>query len=251
RRPPQDSNDQPAVASLAERPDLAERLPFGPGWPEFIFHDPVARRLMPTVTAAFADLSLVLLDAHDAVMAGGWGVPLRWDGTVGGLPRGWDGALERAVAGHERGEPPDTLCAMATEVIASHRGGGLARRVLIELRARAARAGLGSMIAPTRPTLKHRYPLIPLEHYAAWTRPDGRPFDPWLRTHSSLGAIRIAVEPYGMEIAGTVAEWEAWTGMALPGSGEHVVPAALVPVSADRERDVVRYVEPCVWMLHP
>ena len=33
-------------------------------------------------------------------------------------------------------------------------------------------------------------------------------------------------------------------------SGSHVVPDALAPISVDRERDEVCYVEPGVWMLH-
>jgi hypothetical protein len=47
-----------------------------------------------------------------------------------------------------------------------------------------------------------------------------------------------------------VAEWEEWTGMAFPESGDYVVPGALVPVQIDRERDEGRYVEPNVWMRH-
>ncbi|HEY3765450.1 MAG TPA: hypothetical protein VGL44_09860 [Gaiellales bacterium] len=240
-----------AVASLAERPDLAETLPFGPGWPEFIFHDPVARRLMPEVERVFADLQLVLLDDAGAVVAGGWGVPLAWDGTVAGLPAGWDGALERAMAGHAGGVAPTTLCAMASEVVAEHRGEGLGGAVLRALRERGAAHGLDAMIAPARPTLKHRYPLIPIEDYARWTDSAGAPFDPWLRTHHRIGARVLAPEPEAMRIVGTVAEWEEWTGMALPASGRHVVPDALAPVTVDRERDEAVYVEPGVWMLHP
>jgi hypothetical protein len=48
-----------------------------------------------------------------------------------------------------------------------------------------------------------------------------------------------------------VAEWEEWTDMAFPQTGEYVVPGALVPVTIDRERDERRYVEPNVWMRHP
>ena len=106
------------------------------------------------------------------------------------------------------------------------------------------------MIAPARPTLKHRYPLIPIEEYAGWTDADGAPFDPWLRTHRRVGARVLAPAPEAMRIVGTVAEWEAWTGMALPASGSYVVPDALAPISVDRARDEVSYVEPGVWMLH-
>ena len=41
----------------------------------------------------------LLLD-DGQVVAGGWGVPVRWDGTVGTLPDGYDGALVSAVTGH-------------------------------------------------------------------------------------------------------------------------------------------------------
>jgi hypothetical protein len=33
--------------------------------------------------------------------------------------------------------------------------------------------GLDTLIAPVRPTLKHRYPLTPIERYLSWRRPDG------------------------------------------------------------------------------
>jgi len=52
-------------------------------------------------------------------------------------------------------------------------------------------------------------------------------------------------------VSGSVAEWEAWTEMALPESGAYVVPGALAPVEIDRERDEGTYREPNVWMVHP
>jgi GNAT superfamily N-acetyltransferase len=238
------------VASLADRPELSERLPFGPGWPEFIFHDPVARRYMPDVDRLFPEFNLVLLDTGDTAIAGGWGVPIPWDGTVAGLPQGWDGALELAVATRERGEPATTMCAMASEVVGSHRGTGLGGAILRALRAQGEARGLTSMVAPARPTEKHRYPLTPIERYAEWVRPGGEPFDPWLRTHTRVGARVLATEREAMRIVGTVAEWEEWVGMALPDSGDFVIPAALAPVTIDREADTGVYIEPAVWMLH-
>lgn len=52
-------------------------------------------------------------------------------------------------------------------------------------------------------------------------------------------------------MSGTVAEWEEWTGLALPESGPYVVPAALVPIQIDRERDEGVYREPNVWVRSP
>jgi hypothetical protein len=57
--------------------------------------------------------------------------------------------------------------------------------------------------------------------------------------------------PEALTVLGTVAEWEAWTGIALPESGRYVVPGALQPVVIDRERDLGRYDDPNIWMRHP
>jgi len=110
--------------------------------------------------------------------------------------------------------------------------------------------GLDTLIAPVRPTLKQRYPLTPIERYLSWRRQDGTHLDPWLRTHERLGADIVKVAPESMRVSGTVAEWEAWTEMALPASGAYVVPGALAPIQIDRERDEGVYVEPNVWMVH-
>jgi len=83
-----------------------------------------------------------------------------------------------------------------------------------------------------------------------WTRPDGGPFDPWMRTHWRLGAEVVRVVPRTIVIAGRVADWEAWTDMVFPDSGPYVVPGALQPVIVDRERDEGRDEDPSVWMVH-
>jgi GNAT superfamily N-acetyltransferase len=237
------------VVSLAERKELGEDLPFGAGWPEFIFHDPVADRCFEAMGDRFADLNLVLLDG-DTVVAGGWGVPIAWDGTPEDLPEGWDDALERAVRGSDEGREPDTISTMAAEVTAAGRGRGLGGTVLTALRERAERRGLTRMVAPVRPVLKARYPLVPMERYVTWTREDGAPFDPWIRTHHRLGARVLRVAARSMVITGTVMEWETWTGMTFPESGAYVVPGALDLVRIDREGDRGEYVEPNVWMRH-
>ncbi len=42
----------------------------------------------------------------------------------------------------------------------------------------ARRHDLDTLIAAARPSRKDRYPLVPIERYACWRRPDGRLFDP-------------------------------------------------------------------------
>ena len=45
-------------------------------------------------------------------------------------------------------------------------------------------------------------------------------------------------------------EWEVWTKMRFPESGEYVVSGALEPVSIDCEGEDGVYVKPNVWMRH-
>ena len=101
----------------------------------------------------------------------------------------------------------------------------------------AQAAGLESLIAPVRPSLKATYPLIPIDDYVMWRREDGLFFDPWLRVHERLGASVLAVAPESMRIPGTRTEWETWTGLAFSTSGEYVVDGALVPVAFDAQDD--------------
>ena len=53
-----------------------------------------------------------------------------------------------------------------------------------------------------------------------------------------------------MTIRGTRAEWEKWTGLVFPQSGQYVVPGALIPITMDIEKDEGNYIEPNVWMQH-
>src|ERR1700761_6992700 len=200
---------QPELVTTADRPDLAEQAKAAllPGWAEFILHDQVSEGLIGRAARYFPQFDVRLL-AGGVVIAGAWAVALRWDGTAGHLPDGYDGALTSAVAEHERDLAPDTLCAMAAAVHPDWQGSGLGGELLTALRARGAAAGLTQMIAPVRPVLKCRYPLTPMTSFARWTRGDGTHLDPWVRTHQRLGATILGAAPRSMVVTGTVAEWQ-------------------------------------------
>jgi GNAT superfamily N-acetyltransferase len=240
------------IVTTSERPDLEDetRAAFRQNWPEFIFHDPLSKEYIGRVETYFPRYDVLLLD-DGAVVAGGWGVPLRWDGTVARLPAGgYDGALLAAVSGYEDSVPPDTLCIMAAAVRRDRQGGGLAGQALTALRDRATGTGLARVIAPVRPSLKARYPLTSMESFARWDRGDGLHLDPWIRTHQRLGATILGPARDSMIITGTVGEWQEWTEMAFPESGRYVVPDALDVVDIDCESDRGRYSETNLWMRH-
>jgi hypothetical protein len=53
-----------------------------------------------------------------------------------------------------------------------------------------------------------------------------------------------------MTIPGSIADWEAWTGLSFPENGDYVVSGALTLVSVDLDADLGRYIEPNVWVHH-
>ena len=242
-----------AVVALtsAERPDLPDRPELENVWPEYNRHGEITNRFWGRLYDEFPEFQFVLYDeGADRPLAEGHTIPCRWDGTPEGLPRGIDGLLEDAFALREAGGEPNTLSALAIEIAPGARGSGVSRTMIEAMAAIARTHGLADLIAPLRPTWKDRYPLTPIERYAAWSREDGLPFDPWLRTHVRLGAELLRPEPESLRIGGTVEEWEAWTGLPLPESGDYVFPQGLALLHVDREADLGSYFEPNVWVRH-
>ncbi len=237
------------IVSLAQRPDLggAADQVIAACWAPFSLEDDTADRYWDPMVQRFAAFQLVLLDDQDQAVGVANSIPVAWDGSLENLPDGWGAALERGI---QSPLPPTALTAMSVSILPERRGEGLSRRMLEELRALAKRPELAALIAPVRPTLKSRYPLTPMERYAAWTREDGSPFDPWLRVHWREGGEQIGIAPRSMCVSGTVAQWEEWASMRFPESGRYVVPEALQPVEIDREADLGRYLEANVWVLH-
>ncbi len=213
-------------------------------FPEYMNHNEPGGRFWARLYVDHPDFQLALLDG-DELVAELHSVPVAWDGSADDLPTGWDDAFTRAFEG---GGEPTVLCALAIAVKPERRGEQLSGRMVNEMRAAAARGGLRELIAPVRPTLKARYPLIPIEAYAAWRRPDGSHFDPWIRVHERLGGEILAPAPASMVMEAPVADWESWLGLELPGDGTYVVPEMLAPLEV--AAGVGRHVEPNVWLRH-
>ncbi len=231
--------------TYTERPDLAERTgEVGDPWPEFIHHADVTAKYWHLLREELPDLQYVLYDdERDRVVGRAQSIPAR---AAAGLPGGVDDLLETWFGG--RRPEPDCVSAVVALVDPGRQGKGLSSLLVEAMHRGAAAAGFASLIAPVRPILKDRYPLIPLDRYASWRRDDGRPWDPWIRLHSRLGAELLEVCEESMRVTGTRAEWESWTGLAFPDDGDYVVPGALVPVRF--AHGVGTYVEPNVWMRH-
>jgi GNAT superfamily N-acetyltransferase len=229
----------------ADRPDLRERRSLsGKVFPVFMAYNEMSPRYWSRLYTDYPRFQQVLVDG-DEIVAEAFALPIPWDGTPEGLPPGWDAAFE---LGMETALEPTALSMLVISVDPDRQGERLGGRMLEASRDAAREAGLSAVLAPVRPTWKDRYPLIPIERYLAWRRPDGAHFDPWLRLHERLGGEIAAAAPDSMTIDAPVADWEEWTGMVLPEDGAYVVPGMLDLLRVRDGRG--RHVEPNVWVVH-
>lgn len=236
------------TVTVAQRPDLIEAA-----WqrtrdtlPAYNNHGDILNAYWERLTEELPEFQFHLVGDDDEILARARTIPLRWNGSVEDLPAGIDGAIAR---GFDEGDA-NTLCALVIMVPRDLQSQGLSAQAVAAMGELGRQHGFASLIAPVRPNWKERYPLVPIERYAAWRRADGLLFDPWLRVHERLGATVLKPEPRSLRITGTVEEWEEWTETAFPESGEYWFPGGLATVAIDRETGRGAYWEPNVWLQH-
>jgi GNAT superfamily N-acetyltransferase len=235
------------VVRYADRPDLLARRfeeLTKPAFPAYMNENEPGNLYWDRLYTDFPDFQVALVDGDD-LLAEAHAVPLPWDGTPEDLPTGWD---EGFVRGMTSDAPNTALMAIAISVAPTQQGRQLSSRMIQTFTDNARAAGLSRVIAPVRPTWKERYPLIPIESYAAWRRADGTHFDPWIRIHERVGGEILATAPASMVIRAPATDWEEWVGMPFPADGEFVFPGGLATLVI--EDGIGTHVEPNVWVLH-
>lgn len=209
--------------------------------------DNINRTYFPQLSDLFPSYQFLLKEG-DEVVATGNTIPLYWDGTLEGVPEGYDEALLR---GFQKERTPNTLCGLSVVVKKSYRGKGISQHGLRAMKFIARREGFSSIIIPVRPNRKSDYPLASMEQYVHWKGKEGKyPLDPWLRVHWKAGGRLLKISPHSMICKGSIDEWEEWTGLQFPESGEYYVPRALQPVAINVEQDEGVYLDPNVWVQH-
>jgi len=221
-------------------------------WPEFMLHDPIADLYWSDLYRDFPEFQFALFDDETKrVVAIGNSLSLAWNREFKDLPEeGWDWAFQQAFTSPDRSLEPDCQCAIQIAIHPDYRNQGLSREMVRQMRKIGIRKNFKNLIAPVRPNLKSLYPLIDIDEYINWITHDGLPFDPWLRVHARYGARIIKSCRASMRIVGSCLEWEKWTGLIIPSSGEYILPGGLVPLAFNKEVDQGIYLEPNVWVVH-
>ena len=222
-------------------------------WPEFMLHDAIANENWHDLFDRFEEYQFAMLDKETSRMAAmGNSLPLYWNQPLEELPElGWDWVFLKAIEDHKNEVAPNLQSAIQIAIHPDYQSQGLSIRMVEAMRAIGDSKGFKNLVAPVRPNQKSKYPLTSIDDYITWTTDDGLPLDAWLRVHVRAGAKIIKPCHQAMTIRGTHEEWQAWTNLKIPQSGEYIIPGALNPMTMDVERDEGVYVEPNVWMVHP
>jgi GNAT superfamily N-acetyltransferase len=221
-------------------------------WAKFMLNDPVAGEYWDNLFSRFEDYQFALWDNEQnrmAVMANS--LPFYWDKPLEELPEGgWDWVFVKAVEDNEKGIAPNIQSAIQIAIHPDYQGHKLSTKMVLKMREIGQSKGFQSLVAPVRPSQKSQYPLTRIDSYITWKTEEGLPFDAWLRVHARLGARIIKPCHESMVIRGTIAEWEEWTNLKFPESGQYQVPGALNPIDVNVEKNEAIYIEPNVWMTH-
>jgi hypothetical protein len=218
--------------------------------PAFLEHDSAVVQYWPLLAETFPTYQFCLVEQESGEAVGiGNSIPVAFQSEWADLPaEGLDWVLERGFQDRAAGKIPTLMSALYIEVADSHRGQHLSSQMLTVMRQIARSQGFSHLVAPVRPSLKSRYPLIPIEDYIRWQKSDGLPFDPWLRVHVRAGGQILHPCPRAMEVTGTPQQWTTWTGIDFPGEGNYIISHGLVPLTMRGTEG--EYVEPGIWVLH-
>jgi hypothetical protein len=161
-------------------------------------------------------------------------------------PEGWDWLVETAARNKAR--QPNMLGGLAVSVSPVQRSKGYARVMIRSLLVLAKSRGLNGVVVPVRPSAKAQHPWVPISDYVAWTDDTGRSYDPWLRSHCSVGGKLIGPCERSMVVHEPISFWENWSAKRFEKSGDYTLEGALAPVRIDLDNQSGIYEEPNVWV---
>ncbi|BET98670.1 transferase [Xenorhabdus taiwanensis] len=245
------------IQSAEERTDLGNEIEviIDNNWPLFMNYDAVAEqnwhKLYEPGFSHFQKLAILQQGKEERLIGLLNSVPFPWENrSLDQLPdEGWDAVFD--AGGKAKGKVQANLVsALSVTVDPAFRGQNIPALLINSLKQTARDEGLQGLVVPVRPSLKSQYPLQDFIEYCGWKNDKGEPFDPWIRTHCRLGAKIIKPALRSMDIYGTLEQWQEWTGMKFPQSGEYVIPSGLVPLVVDVEKQMAYYIEPNLWMYH-
>ena len=196
----------------------------------------------------YPDFQLCLVDQETGYpVAVANSVPFACSGPDELPPEGWDWVVETAAKKNARA---NMLGALAVSVPAVHRSKGYARLMIRSLLELAETKKFRGIVVPVRPTGKVKHPWVPISEYLTWTDPNGRPYDPWVRSHLASGGKLVGPCERSMVVHEPLGFWENWSKKRFKETGPYALKGAIAPVKIDVDLQTGTYEEPNVWVAY-
>lgn len=236
--------------SVAQRPALRAHMNLihHGTWPRYFAGSQVLTRHWEDLYRLFPQFQFCLLDKDDNVACVANGIALYWDGQQASVPSGWDAGVELAMRQHAQGVTPNTVLGLAGIVADHFQGQGLASALVQGFRALARQQGLEHFLGPVRPVGMSEG--VSVERWAQLRDDNNEPLDFWLRTHLRLGARELGVATHSQKIEGTLAQWQAWSGVRFDRPGAWTIDETLQAVQVDLQNNLAVYHDPSIWVGH-
>jgi hypothetical protein len=176
--------------------------------------------------------------------------------------QGWQWAKQNSMLSDEL----NCLCLLSATVATEERANGLAKALIESAKQLAKSLNFCLMIAPARPSAKHRFPELSMEEYLALSghrlsqlpseskrlaqadQQNSIPADPWLKIHLDLGATILNICEQSIEVVGSIDWWQQLLGISFAGKAKIDIAAGLVPLVIDWEKNLATYQEPNIWL---
>lgn len=240
-----DAIQTPQIEVLLKKVDQLD------GNPKYLQYDSIKSRYWKLIYRNFSSQQFFIFD-HNTLVAVVNCVPLHLTkNEISNLSDdGWRWALEKSFADGERGLTANTLCCLSIKTNKDYSQSNLQQYIIQQLKNIATQQQFTAIISPIRPKMKQFYPLQDITNYAQWINNYGLPYDVGIRTHVKNGAVIAKACIRSMQIEGSVAQWEEWTGFTFQTTGEYILPKALSPLRINVELNKGHYNEPHIWMLY-
>ena len=139
-------------------------------WPEFMQNDEIVEEYWHTLYDNYSDFQFAVFDNNEIVGVGNM-IPLNWNKSFIELPNtGVDWAMEKADYDFKNNIDSNLLVAMQILINKEYRGKGISSEMVNIMKDVARKNNIEHIALPVRPTLKHKYTLIPMKEYIMWKR---------------------------------------------------------------------------------
>lgn len=216
-------------------------------WPSYFEGSAVLREYWPQLYDQFPNYQFMLFNEAGDTVACGNTVPIYWDETVDGIPKGWDGGLIRGIHAEQT---PNTLLVLAGVVHPDYQGKGYSSLLIHAFKQLADHYNLNQLLIPVRPTDKAAQPDLDFETYCLEKNDEGHSVDRWVRAHQRMGGKIIGIEKESQRISASIDQWEMWYNTDIKRAGAHRFADTLQDVSIQFDKGIGEYYDPCVWVLH-